>query len=100
MGASLLSHWGVDSVIVATAEHHHDQHYEGIGEEYVWLIYLVDQLLAYFGRGDGVLPIDENLGNQLGISIDNALEITRKILNSLCLETRDNSALTLPISAQ
>lgn len=100
MGASLLSHWGLDPVIVSTAEHHHNQNYQGVGAEYVQLIYLCDQLLAYFGRGDGVLPLDENLANQLGLSFEHILEITSKIVNSICLVTRNHADVTLPISAQ
>ncbi len=100
MGASLLSSWGLDSLIVITAEHHHDQNFEGDGAEYVWLIYLCDQLLAHFGHGDGVLPIDENLVNRLGLSIENILEITSKILHSIYLNTQDKTALPRPIRAQ
>lgn len=100
MGASLLSYWGLDSVIVRTAEHHHDENYKGVGAEYIRLIYLCDQLLAYFGRGDGVLPLDQSLVNQLGLSIENTIEITSKIVKAIFPLEQDNTHLSLPISTQ
>jgi prolyl-tRNA editing enzyme YbaK/EbsC (Cys-tRNA(Pro) deacylase) len=100
MGATLLSNWRLDSVIVSVAEHHHDLNYRGDGEEYVRLIYLVDQILAYFQRGDGVLPINENNLIYLGLKLEHSLEIASEILSQLGQESAIQSGLFPQNSAQ
>lgn len=100
MGQALLSYWKLDSIVVATAMHHHNLDYEGTGAEYVKLIYLVDQLLAHFGLGDGILPINQNLVINFGLSMEQCIEISRKIVHLMSSKTDIDLAFSRPISAQ
>ena len=92
MGASLLSYWQANPVIVTVAEFHHQANYHGFASEYVWLVYFADQLLAYFKRGDGSLPIEGSIAKKLGLSINESIEITRKILTNLHSDVTSGTA--------
>ncbi len=100
MGQALLSSWGVDPVVIAVAAHHHNLNYKGKGAEYVKLIYLVDQLLAHFDLGDGILPINEEVIMHFGLSIKKCIEISSQIVQMICSKSQIDSVFTRPISAQ
>lgn len=100
MGRALLSSWNLDPIVIATARYHHNLDYEGVGSEYVKLIYLVDQLLAHFGLGDGLLPINENLVRKFGLSLEQCVEIISKVFQSMPSKNDIDSAFVRSMSAQ
>lgn len=100
IGQALLLSWGLDPIVVATAAHHHNLDYKGVGAEYVKLMYLVDQLLAHLDLGDGILPINEDLVMYFGLSLKKCLEISREIIHFIYSKSDIDSAFARPMSTQ